>query len=68
MHKASIDTRVTGETRIMGILGNPVGHSISPQIHNTISSLLGVNAVYIPLKSDISDLEDTVKGLKAVNI
>jgi len=68
MDKVSIDARVTGETRIMGVLGNPIEHSISPQIHNTISSLLGVNAIYIPLKSEINKLEDTIKGLKAVNI
>ncbi|HHW48560.1 MAG TPA: shikimate dehydrogenase [Clostridiaceae bacterium] len=68
MHEASIDARVTGKTRIMGVLGNPVEHSISPQIHNTISNLLGVNAIYIPLKSNINNLEDTIKGLKAINV
>jgi len=35
-----IDVRVTGKTKLLGLVGNPVEHSISPQLHNTLSSLL----------------------------
>lgn len=59
---------VTGRTNVVGIIGNPVAHSISPQLHNTISKLLGQDIIYVPFKVDKSDLEDAVKGLKALNI
>eukprot|EP00884_Botryococcus_braunii_P011164 jgi/Botrbrau1/20048/Bobra.200_1s0053.1 len=37
------------ETQVMGILGNPVGHSRSPLIHNTALAEDNFNAVYVPV-------------------
>lgn len=62
-----IDNRVTGCTRLLGVIGNPVAHSISPQLHNTISSHLGVDLIYVPLRVDREELGAAVKGLKALN-
>lgn len=36
------------QTRIFGVLGNPVGHSLSPLIHNTAFIHHGIDAVYVP--------------------
>lgn len=63
-----IDNRVTGTTRFAGLLGNPVEHSVSPQLHNTISTYLNVDFVYIPFKVEKEDLENAVKGLRALNV
>lgn len=63
-----IDTRVSGRTRVIGIIGNPVEHSISPMLHNTISNHLGVDVVYVPLKVEKENLEGAIKGIKALNI
>jgi len=63
-----IDDRITGTTRFAGLLGNPVEHSVSPQLHNTISSYLNVDFVYIPFKVEKEDLESAVKGLRALNV
>lgn len=68
MIKSEIDRRVNGETKIMGVLGNPIEHSISPQIHNTISKLLCVNSIYVPFLCSQEDLEKAVNGLRALNI
>jgi 3-dehydroquinate dehydratase/shikimate dehydrogenase len=38
------------QTEVIGLLGNPVGHSLSPQIHNAAFDAAGVNAVYIPFE------------------
>jgi 3-dehydroquinate dehydratase/shikimate dehydrogenase len=35
-------------TRIFGVIGNPVGHSLSPLIHNTALAHHGIDAVYVP--------------------
>jgi len=63
----SIIRYVTGKTKLLGVIGNPISHSISPELHNTLSSYLGIDAVYVPLKVDKERLGDAVQGLKALN-
>lgn len=63
-----LDNRITGKTGLIGLIGNPVEHSVSPQLHNTISRLLGKNLVYIPMKVERDRLENAVKGLAAINM
>lgn len=62
-----IESRVTGKTKLLGVIGNPIEHTISPQLHNTISARLGLDFVYVPLRVERDDLESAVKGLKALN-
>lgn len=38
------------QTRIFGVLGNPVAHSLSPLIHNTAFIHHGIDAVYVPFQ------------------
>ncbi len=42
--------RIDQETEVLGIIGSPVGHSLSPHIHNAAFAAGGVNAVYIPFE------------------
>lgn len=63
-----IENRISGKTRLIGLIGNPVEHSVSPQLHNTISAFLDVDLVYVPFRVENSDLEDAVLGLKALNL
>lgn len=63
----NIDSRVTGKTRLLGLIGNPVEHSISPRLHNSLSMLLGLDLMYIPFRVDKENLEVLVKALKAVD-
>ena len=37
---------ITGTTRLTCLLGSPVAHSISPQMHNEAFRLLGLDYVY----------------------
>ncbi|MBN1413333.1 MAG: shikimate dehydrogenase [Spirochaetales bacterium] len=39
-------------TRLFGIIGNPIGHTLSPKIHNPAYRKLNMNAVYVPFKVD----------------
>ncbi len=41
--------RVTGQTRVYAVLGRPVGHSLSPVLHNAWFEALGLDAVYVAL-------------------
>jgi 3-dehydroquinate dehydratase/shikimate dehydrogenase len=49
--------KLNAETRIFGVAGNPIAHSLSPLLHNTAFRREGVNAVLLPLKvRALSDL------------
>ncbi len=53
-----------GKTRVWGLIGNPVEHTLSPLIQNTFAEAMGVNAVYVPLGVK-EDLESAIKGAAA---
>lgn len=53
--------RMTGSTRVFAVLGDPVAHSLSPAMQNAAFRLLGINAVYVPLRCS----PDDVPGLMA---
>ena len=46
---AEILMEITGTTKICGLIGNPVAHTLSPLIQNTLAEDLGQNLVYVPL-------------------
>lgn len=41
---------VNADTQIFGVVGDPVGHSLSPLLHNHMYKKLGVNALYLPFR------------------
>jgi 3-dehydroquinate dehydratase/shikimate dehydrogenase len=41
---------IAPETRVFGVVGDPVDHSLSPLLHNQIYKRLGANAVYLPFR------------------
>lgn len=43
---------ITAETKVFGVIGNPVSHSMSPALHNAAFRDAGIDAVYVPLKVD----------------
>jgi 3-dehydroquinate dehydratase/shikimate dehydrogenase len=51
-------------TRILGVAGNPIAHSLSPLMQNTAFRHAGVNAVLLPLRtSDAADLAELMRRL-----
>lgn len=54
------------ETKIYGLIGNPVAHSISPAIHNTAFAEKGLNWVYMPFK--VENVTSAFNGLKEIDI
>lgn len=60
--------RVTGETKLLGIFGYPVKHSLSPLIQNAAIEALGLNYVYVPFEVSPEQIETAVKGVRAFNI
>jgi 3-dehydroquinate dehydratase/shikimate dehydrogenase len=42
-------------TAVYGVLGRPIGHSLSPALHNAAFAAAGMDAVYLPLEADSAD-------------
>lgn len=58
---------INGKTRTCGLIGNPVEHTMSPVIHNTLAKELEINLAYVPFLVE-SNLEDAIKGAYALNL
>jgi shikimate dehydrogenase len=56
---------IDGSTRLTGIVGDPVSHSLSPALHNAAFVHLGLNMVYVPLQVPASRLAEALAGLRA---
>jgi len=57
---------IDGSTRLVGIIGNPLDHSLSPTIHNAAFDYLGLNWCYVPLPVEEGNLSAGVDGIKAL--
>ena len=56
--------RVTGKTSIYGVIGFPIGHSLSPVFQNEAFSFMGIDAIYIPFEVKHADLSSALEGLR----
>jgi shikimate dehydrogenase len=57
---------VSGSTNLLGIIGNPVTHSLSPLMHNAAFRSLGLDWEYVPLPVQSHRVNDALKGLIAL--
>jgi len=57
---------VDQHTELYGIIGNPVGHSLSPIMHNAAFSQKGINAIFMAFET--RDLDACIKGMKGLGI
>jgi 3-dehydroquinate dehydratase/shikimate dehydrogenase len=56
--------RITPETSVYGVVGSPVGHSVSPAMHNAAFQAAGLDAVYVPLEAEsVDDFERVAAAL-----
>lgn len=59
---------ITGHTRLGGLLGSPVFHSISPMMHNTGFQQLGLDYVYLCFDVGQEKLGTVVKAFRDMNV
>ncbi|OLP19417.1 shikimate dehydrogenase [Leptolyngbya sp. 'hensonii'] len=57
-----------GTTRLLGVIGDPIQHSLSPVMHNAAIADLGVDYVYLPFHVKPSDLTPAIKGFEAIGV
>lgn len=60
----NMDSHIRGSSRVVCLLGNPVSHSISPQIHNHAFRTLGLPYVYIPIAVEAQSLHTALFALR----
>lgn len=60
-----MNIRVNGHTKIYGVIGYPISHSLSPEIHNSIFDNNQENSIYIPLAVSPEELARTIPVLKS---
>ncbi len=57
---------INGGTALLGLLGDPVRHSLSPVMQNAALEWMGLNWLYIPLPCESRNLREVLQGLHAV--
>ncbi len=60
--------KIDGYTRTCGLIGNPVEHTMSPAIHNTLAEELSEKLVYVPFRVPEDKLGEAVEGAFALNL
>lgn len=59
---------ITGKTKLLGVIGHPVEHSLSPVMHNVALAELGLDYVYLPFPIEPQNLETAIAGFAAVGV
>ena len=62
------DRVISGKTRLCGLIGDPVEHSMSPVMHNTAFREIGIDYVYVPFRVKQEELGEAIEGMRALNI
>ena len=59
---------ITGRTRLLGLLGSPVGHSGSPAMYNYAFELLGIDYAYLAFDVKEPQAEAAVNAIRTFNM
>lgn len=59
--------RITGKTKLIALLGNPVCQSVSPEIHNLAFEFHGLDYTYMAFRVEKNQLEKAVEGLRSLD-
>lgn len=60
------DTRISGSTRLVGLIGSPVTYSGSPAVHNAVFEKMGYDFAFVPFDVKPENLEAAVRGMEAL--
>ncbi len=59
---------ITGKTKIVGVIGYPIEHSMSPPMHNNAYKQLGMDYVYVAFCVLPEEIENLINSCKTLNI
>ncbi len=69
--KKELKMKITGATKVAGIFGDPVEHSVSPAMHNAAFDALRLNTVYVPFHvpaAPLRELKAAAAGIRSLSI
>ena len=59
---------ISGKTRVCGVIGDPIEHTLSPIMHNAAFEALQIDYVFLALKVKPEEIENAIKGMLALSI
>lgn len=59
--------KIDGKTKLAGVMGYPIEHTLSPVIHNAAFKALNMNGCYVPLLVHPDQLQKAVQGCRSMN-
>lgn len=57
----------TVNTKLFGLMGNPLGQSAAPFMHNSVYQKMGIDALYIPIEMEMVDLGSAIGNMEKLN-
>ena len=59
---------ISGRTRLCGVIGDPIEHTMSPAIHNAAFTKMGLDYLYVPFRVKREELSRAIDGMRGLNI
>jgi len=59
---------ISGKTRVCGVIGDPIEHTLSPTIHNAAFNHLELDFVFLAFRVKAADLENAIRGMRGLGI
>ncbi|NMB25921.1 MAG: shikimate dehydrogenase [Firmicutes bacterium] len=59
---------LTGTTLVLGVIGDPIGHSLSPAMQNAALEALARDSIYVPFQVGPRQLREAIGGVRALGI
>jgi len=66
--ETNLDTIMTGKTRLLGLIGSPVGHSGSPAMYNYSFQELGIDYAYLAFDTPAEKTQEAIAAMKTFNM
>lgn len=60
--------KINPHTKLLGLIGDPVSHSLSPKLHNYVIKKLGLNYRYLAFSVNSGDLSSATSGARALGV
>ena len=59
---------ISGKTKLCGVIGDPIEHTLSPVMHNAAFERMGLDYWYVPFRVKKEELGKAIDGMRALNI
>lgn len=63
-----VNWAISGKTRLCGVIGDPIEHTVSPIMYNAAFKKLGLDYMYVPFRVMKEDLGKAIEGMRALNL